>query len=237
MKKERGNVVLLIVIILIIAMFVASTAFIIVTALRLKDVASVVGDNIENKVSDIVNTIQVKNPANDYDNRIEELLSDDKEIEKKWLIDKEKIPYDLESKDVEVYDIQQTYLCFDPEMRVRNYNNGQDYEFTVKMNMTKDGLIRDESNFKITKEEYENLIKKKEGTTIHKTRYQLFDDGQIIAIDIFHDDLDGLAYMEIEFSNKEEADNFKTPSWVIKDVTNDINYKNGHLARYGIPER
>ena len=74
MKKERGNVVLLIVIILIIAMFVASTAFIIVTALKLKNVATVVGDNIENKVSDIVNTIQEKNPANDYDNRLEELL-------------------------------------------------------------------------------------------------------------------------------------------------------------------
>ncbi len=41
---------------------------------------------------------------------------------------------------------------------------------------------------------------------------------------------------KIEFSNKEEANNFKEPSWVIKDVTDDIRYKNGHLARYGIPK-
>ena len=42
--------------------------------------------------------------------------------------------------------------------------------------------------------------------------------------------------MEIEFENKELADKFKTPDWVIKDVTADIRYKNGYLARYGIPE-
>ena len=30
--------------------------------------------------------------------------------------------------------------------------------------------------------------------------------------------------------------NFESPSWVIEDVTDDIRYKNGYLARYGIPE-
>ena len=121
-------------------------------------------------------------------------------------------------------------------MRVRNYNNGESYEFTIKDNLTKDGLVRDEYNLEIDKEKYENLLKKREGVTIHKTRYQFYADGQLIAIDIFHDDLDGLAYMEIEFPSKEESDNFKDPDWVIKDVTDDVNYKNGHLARFGIPK-
>ena len=170
-----------------------------------------------------------------YDNRINNILADDKEIERKWLIEKEKIPYNLNSSNV-VVDIKQTYLCFDPEMRVRNYNNGESYEFTVKTNMTKDGMIRDEYNVTITEEEYNNLIKKQEGNTIHKTRYQFYADGQLIAIDIFHDKLDGLAYMEIEFPTEEESKNFKDPEWTYKDVTRDINYKNGHLARYGIPK-
>ena len=104
------------------------------------------------------------------------------------------------------------------------------------MNMSADGMVRDETNYNITREQYENLIKKQEGTTIHKTRYQLYADGQIMAFDIFHDDLDGLAYMEIEFPNEEESLKYKEPSWVIKDVTSDIRYKNGHLARFGIPE-
>ena len=168
--------------------------------------------------------------------RIREVLADDKEIEKKWLINKENIPYNLNDKDVEIFEIKQTYICFDPEMRVRDYNNGQSYEFTLKNNMSNDGLIRDEVNIDITKEQYDNLVIKQEGKTIHKTRYQLYDGGQLVAIDIFHGDLDGLAYMEIEFKTEEESRKYKTPKWVIKDVTSDVNYKNGHLARYGIPQ-
>ena len=103
--------------------------------------------------------------------------------------------------------------------------------------MSSDGMVRDEVNVTINKEQYDNLIKKKEGKTIHKTRYQFYDNEQVIAIDIFHDQLDGLAYVEIEFANEEEAKKYETPSWVIKDVTDDVNYKNGHLARYGISEK
>ncbi len=171
-----------------------------------------------------------------YEQRITDILVDDKEIEKKWLIKKEDIPYNLNDTGVQKFEIKQTYLCFDPEMRVREYNNGQSYEFTLKNNMSDDGLIRDEVNIDITREQYDNLIIKQEGKTINKTRYQLYDDGQIIAIDIFHGDLDGLAYMEIEFKTEEESKNYKEPKWVIKDVTSDINYKNGHLARFGIPK-
>lgn len=171
-----------------------------------------------------------------YKDTINEIMADDVEIEKKWLIDKDAIPYDL-SKVEHVVEIEQTYLCFSPEMRVRKYNNGKNFEFTVKSNMTEDGLIRDETNIRITQEEYDNLITKREGNTINKTRYQFMDGDYVIAIDIFHGDLDGLAYMEIEFVTKEDADNYKTPDWVIADVTADIRYKNGYLARYGIPKR
>ena len=171
-----------------------------------------------------------------YEERITEVLSDEKEIERKWLIRKEDVPYDLNASNVQKAEIKQTYICFDPEIRVRNYNNGESYELTIKNNMSNDGLIRDEVNIDITKEQYDNLVKKQEGITINKTRYQLYVDGQIIAIDIFHNELNGLAYMEIEFKTEEESNNYKQPQWVIKDVTSDINYKNGHLARYGIPK-
>lgn len=175
------------------------------------------------------------NQKDNYHDLINELLSDREEIERKWLIKKEDIPYDLQDKRVYVYDIEQTYLNFDPEIRVRNYNNGEFFEFTVKGNMSSDGLVRDEFNINITKDQYDTLIKKKEGKTIYKTRYQFLDQNNIIAIDVFHDELDGLAYMEIEFRNEEESKQYKEPNWVIKDVTSDKNYKNGYLARYGIP--
>ena len=171
-----------------------------------------------------------------YNERIEEILADSQEIERKWLIRAEDIPYDLNADDVYQFDIQQTYISFEPEIRVRNYNNGEEYELTIKTNLSKDGLVRDEVNVSIGKEEYDNLIQKKEGNTIHKTRYQFYADQQLIAIDIFHGDLDGLAYMEIEFANVNESDLFTSPEWVVEDVTDNINYKNGHLARYGIPK-
>lgn len=174
--------------------------------------------------------------SKEYIDKIKEIEADDVEIEKKWLIDKEKIPFELSAVQ-HVVEIEQTYLSFSPEMRVRRYDSGESFEFTVKSNLRNDGLARDETNIAITEDEYNDLIKKKEGNTIHKTRYQFLYEGQIIAIDIFHGDLDGLAYMEIEFPDFSAAEKYQTPDWVIADVTADIRYKNGHLARYGIPER
>ena len=169
-----------------------------------------------------------------YVNKINSIIADTVEIEKKWLIYKDKIPYDLSNS--EIIEIEQTYICFSPEIRVRKINNGKEYTFAVKTNITSDGMIRDEIEDFITQEEYNNLMKKQEGNTIYKTRYQFLDGDYLLAVDIFSGELEGLAYLEIEFENQEEADNFQTPNWVIKDVTSDLNYKNGHLARYGIPD-
>ena len=162
-------------------------------------------------------------------------LPTNKEIEKKWLVKKEDVPYNLDD-DMCKYEIKQTYLCFNPEIRIREFNNGQSHELTIKDNMSSDGMVRDEININITKEQYDNLLKKQEGITINKTRYQFYEGEQLVAIDIFHEELDGLAYMEIEFKSREESNSYEEPSWVIKDVTSDVSYKNGHLARYGLPK-
>lgn len=169
----------------------------------------------------------------EYNKKVNEIIADNFEVERKWLIDKNKIPFELSN--AEILKIEQTYISFSPEIRVRKINNGEQYSFAVKTNMTSDGLIRNEMEENITEEEYNSLIKKKEGKTIYKTRYQFLYKNNIYAIDIFEGELEGLAYLEIEFVNKEEADKFVTPDWVIKDVTNDIRYKNGFLARYGVP--
>lgn len=162
------------------------------------------------------------------------ILEYDQEIEKKWLIRQEDIPYDLSKADK--YEIIQTYINFSPEIRLRNLNNSE-YVLTIKSDTALKGFVREEHEWLITKEEYENLITKKEGNTIYKTRYRFKDENNIeMEIDIFSGDLKGLAYLEIEFSNTESANGYLTPNWVIKDVTTDLNYKNGYLARYGIPK-
>lgn len=160
--------------------------------------------------------------------------SENKEIERKWLINKDNIPFDLSKADK--FDIKQTYISFSPEIRVRDINNGTQYILTIKSNLSVDGLSRTENEYYITEEEYNNFLLKKEGNTIYKTRYQIEENGIVYAVDIFHEQLDGLAYLEVEFENESVAKQFGNPDWVIKDVTDNINYKNGHLARFGIPQ-
>lgn len=161
------------------------------------------------------------------------ILEYDSEIEKKWLIKQEDIPYDLSQ--AEKYEIVQTYLNFSPEIRVRNINDNE-YVLTIKCDTALKGFVREEHEWLISKEEYDNLLTKKEGNTINKTRYRFKDEkGTEMEIDIFSGDLEGLAYLEIEFVDIESANNYSTPDWVIRDVTTDLSYKNGYLARYGIP--
>lgn len=180
-------------------------------------------------------TIITDKKKDDYNNKINEIIDDDVEIEKKYLIDKDKIPFNLTNTNI--YEIEQTYISFSPEIRVRKINDGESYSFAVKTHMTDDGLIRNEMEENITEKEYNTLVKKKEANTIYKTRYQFLHEENIYAIDIFSGELSGLAYLEIEFTSKEEANNFKTPEWVLEDVTKDIRYKNSYIARYGIPKR
>ncbi|WP_051411154.1 dockerin type I domain-containing protein [Acetivibrio clariflavus] len=156
------------------------------------------------------------------------------EIERKFLIDPNKIPYDLDVLDK--YEITQSYISFSPEIRLRNVD-GTRFYLTVKANVDSNGLIREERNFWMTEEEYNNLFKKIEGNVIYKARYQGLDEHRrIFAIDIFKGDLEGLAYYEMEFPNEELANSYIPPSWVGKEVTSDKRYKNGSLAQFGIPK-
>jgi len=159
-----------------------------------------------------------------------------KEIERKWLISSvEDIPYDLSK--AEKYELLQSYISYSPEIRIRKVNNGEFYLLTIKSDMSVDGLVRNEQEYYISEEEYNHLLTKKEGTTIHKTRYSIpGEKGYLLQFDVFLDDLDGLVYMEIEFDSEKEAKEFVQPDWVVKDVTEDKRYKNQSLSQFGIPE-
>ena len=158
------------------------------------------------------------------------------EIEKKWVIDKDKIPYDLSKADC--FDIVQTYINYLPEIRVRQitYKGDTWYMMALKRWVNSDALVREESDFYITKEEYENTVGKGLDNTIYKKRYQFEVDDLTYAVDIFEGELEGLAYLEIEFESEELANSFETPDWIIKDVTNDRRFKNQQLAQFGMPE-
>lgn len=175
-----------------------------------------------------------------YVSKTSEIVNSDdfskgREIERKWLISVDDIPYNLnENKRVEK--IEQTYISFLPEVRIRKCNEGEYYCFTMKNVAAFDGIIRDELNCHISEEAYNNLLKKQEGNTIYKTRYSIGENGYLLEFDIFESDLEGLAYLEIEFGSLDEAQKYQEPSWVVKEVTNDSSYKNGSLAQFGLPD-
>ncbi len=154
-----------------------------------------------------------------------------KEIERKWLIDITKVPFDLEK--AEKIHMEQSYISFSPTVRLRA-ENGKRFVLCVKTMPSPDGLSRDEFETEITKENYENLLKKIDGNIIDKTRYIVNDGKHILEFDIFHGSLSGLFFMEIEFETEDEAKSYPDPEWSVKDVTKDKRYKNAYLARNGI---
>lgn len=159
------------------------------------------------------------------------------EIERKWLIAKEKIPYPLET--LPCIRIEQQYISFSPTIRIRKINGGERYVMTVKVKPEKGNqdLEREEYEFPISEEEYANLLPLAQGKTIVKDRFvNILPTGFREEIDIFHGELEGLAYLEIEFPDVAAATEYPNPDWVIRDVTAEKCFKNAALARDGMPD-
>ncbi len=154
------------------------------------------------------------------------------EVERKYLIDINNLPENIGNSDT--LEIVQTYISFSPEMRVRKTNDLY-YFFTMKLPKDEIGLAREEIEFMITLEQYEELLKKQVGNTIYKTRYQYQENGIKIDVDIYSHELNGLAVAEVEFANVNKSKSFTPPSWFGLEVTSDLRYKNANLAHYGMP--
>lgn len=151
------------------------------------------------------------------------------EIERKWLIDENNIPYNL--NDYEFWDIEQAYISFEPTIRIRKISNKNEFILTIKSSSKdEDGLAKQEYEINISEDQYNDLLQKREGIVLEKTRYRVKDD-YLLEIDIFHNEYEGLAYMEVEFENIEQAKAYMPPKWVGKELTNDHRYSNASLAR------
>lgn len=152
------------------------------------------------------------------------------EIERKWLADINKIPYDLDK--LERHEIEQRYISVDPTVRIRKIDD-EIFILTIKTKPAdlEGDLARNEAEISLDGNEYNTLKEMSIGNTIIKTRYvKNIQKGLKEEIDVFHGRLEGLCYLEIEFPSVDEANAYPTPDWVRKDVTLDCRYKNGYLA-------
>jgi len=155
------------------------------------------------------------------------------EVERKFLLNLNDLPADMATRG-DVFELVQTYISYSPEMRVRKINDIY-YYFTMKLPRDTIGLAREEIEFIVTKDEYNDLLAKQVGDTIYKTRYQFYEQGTLIAVDVYSGGLTGLAVVEAEFENVGQAEKYTPPEWFGKDITSDLRYKNANLARHGMP--
>ena len=161
-----------------------------------------------------------------------------KEIEKKYSI--KDIPNDV--KIIKIQDIQQSFIYRDTKSHIRlrkledRKSKATQYIYTVK---TK-GDISDNDDYNIarlyeiesyiSKDEYEDLIEKRIGNMINKTRINVpISDGFVVEIDIYYDNLDGLVTAEIEFPDVETARLFTKPDWLGEELGYK-SFSNGRLS-------
>ena len=151
------------------------------------------------------------------------------EIERKFLV--KELPADLENY-LHNEIIQGYLIVTDNDIEVRIRKKGDKYFETVKAGS---GLVRKESEKEITKEVFWDHWPLTEGKRVEKVRYEILYNGELIELDIYSGELEGLAVAEVEFASEEESVSFVPPSWFGKEVTHDERYKNKNLALHGKP--
>jgi len=157
------------------------------------------------------------------------------EIERKFLIEYPNITWLENNRNCKKLEIIQTYLNAneDEEVRVRQRGNEGNYIYTQTIKRNINDLKRIEIEKRLSKDEYLELLMNADTTKhpIRKTRYCLVYKNQYFEIDIypFWDDK---AIVEIELNNENQEIIFPNKLKVIKEVTEDINYKNSSLASY-----
>ena len=155
------------------------------------------------------------------------------EIGKKYLVDLKNVP----QKNYLCKKITQGYIYNDDitEIRIRKVESEDliKYYYTVKINNI-DMIQRNEIEFEINQEQFQFLLSKILINThlIKKDRYLIPIENNLIAeLDIYYNELDDLATVEVEFPNLDKAINFEAPSWFGIEITNNKSYKNKNLAK------
>lgn len=153
-----------------------------------------------------------------------------KEIERKFLLNS--LPNNLTINNS--YLIEQLYISHKPEIRIRSklhlMNKDSSYYLTFK---SAGRLSRDELEVELDSYQYKQLKGSSISNTITKIRHILEYEENIVEIDEYILDLNGLLIAEVEFESVEEANSFIPPAFLGKEVTNDMSFKNKYIAFNG----
>ncbi len=153
-----------------------------------------------------------------------------KEIERKY--DIKYIPENIKIDTIQ--EIEQMFIYKDEntvirirkiQTKLKNKKTIIEYIYTVKtkgdIQYDKNQLIANKYEIEnnITKELYEKLALKRISNIINKTRVIIPIQNELkVEIDIYYDYLQGFLTAEVEFPNEEDANNFKKPNWIGKEI-------------------
>ena len=155
------------------------------------------------------------------------------EIERKFLIQYPNIKALEANPDCRKVEIIQTYLKSgkNEEIRVRQRGENGHYIYIKTTKKKINELKRVEIETRISKDEYLSLLMEADTAKhpIRKNRYCLMYENQYFEIDIYPFWSDK-AIMELELTNENDEIHFPKDIKIIKEVTDDENYKNASLA-------
>lgn len=146
------------------------------------------------------------------------------EIERKFLIDKDKMPKNIEN--YEHKHIIQDYLYVDYISSIRkrcisDKTNTIIYTYTIKTN--KIGCSVEELETQISEKQYNKLNLNPNYNTLDKIRYIIpYKENLIIELDVFKGLYDGIIFAEIEFENEQQMLKTPIPSWFGKELSTSV---------------
>lgn len=145
------------------------------------------------------------------------------EIERKFLLEFMPDLYGYDGTD----EIKQGYIVADENIEVRLRSKGKKFYETVK---TAGNILRKEYEIELTKNQFNTLWPLTNGKRLLKDRYFKKEKNLTYEIDVYKGIHEGLIILEVEFSSIRESQRFKVPSWTIREVTYDNQFKNKNLA-------
>lgn len=149
------------------------------------------------------------------------------EIERKFLVDDESELFKSLMSDLKGTDIAQGYLNTDPEKTVRVRQKGTKGYLTVKGKQV--GISKPEYEYEIPVEDVKQMMLMCD-VKLEKVRFEVKEEsGLTWEIDVFKGLNDGLIIVEIELPD--ENSKFKIPSWLGKEVSEDLRFANSNLAK------
>ena len=123
--------------------------------------------------------------------------------------------------------IKQGYLSTDPDRTVRIRIKGDQGVLTVKGRSS--GVSRAEFEYEIPRDDAEAMLALCDDVPIEKIRHEILVGGKLWELDVFEGANQGLVLAEIELADENEV--FELPSWVEKEVSEDVRYYNSYLSK------